>query len=76
VVRRYEAVDPGDPEFLDVGEFQSTSADPDEPEREERHVSLEAALECAGRFGAEPGRFVNESVIDDEYGDYLKRRHE
>ena len=73
VVRLYEAVDPRDPEFLDIYEFQSTAAEPDEPIEEERCATLEAALEQVRQWGGDVGRFVNEGMAGDEYGDYLPR---
>ncbi len=73
VVRLYEAVDPRDPESLDIHAFQFTAEEPDEPITEERRETLEAALELVGQWGGDPGRFVNEGMAGDEYGDYLAR---
>jgi hypothetical protein len=74
VARLHEMVESGDPDFLDVYPFQSTAEEPDEPIREERHDTLEAALHCARRWGGDLSRFVNEGMVGHEYGDYLERR--
>lgn len=72
----YEAVDPCDPEWLDVYAFQSTAEEPDEPIMEERYDDLESAIARTRVWGADPGRFVNEGMVGAEYGDYLERRSE
>jgi hypothetical protein len=59
IVRLYEACDPRDPSFLDVYEFRSTAEQPDEPIREERHDTLEAALEQVRAWGGDSAKFVN-----------------
>jgi hypothetical protein len=73
VVRLYEAVDPREPEFLDIYAFQCTAEEPDEPIKEERYEELEAALQQVRHWGGDVGRFVNEGMAGDEYGDYLAR---
>lgn len=73
VVRLYEAVDPRDPELLDIYAFQFTAEEPDEPIKEAPRETLEAALEQVRQWGGDIGRFVNEGMAADEYGDYLAR---
>jgi hypothetical protein len=73
VVRLYEAVDPRDPDFLDIYAFQFTAEESDEPIKEERHEELAAALQQAREWGGDIGRFVNQGMAGHEYGDYLAR---
>jgi hypothetical protein len=74
----YEVYDEGDEEWLDVYAFTGTDDDPDErdsPAAEHHLSTLEEALSLAQElYGADPERFVNAGVIQDEYGDYLQRR--
>jgi len=70
---RYDVFDDGNEEFLDVYSF--TPVDEDGPENpEETHPA--AATACAAaeaRFSAVSGRWVNQSLIQDEYRDDLAR---
>jgi hypothetical protein len=62
VARLYEALDPRNPEFLDIYALRFTAEEPDEPVREERHDTLEAALAQVREWGGDSGRFVNEGM--------------
>jgi hypothetical protein len=67
-----EAWDPRDPEFLDVYAFRSTAPEPDDPVSEERFEDLSTALRfVTTQWGASETRFVNEGIVQDEYGEYL-----
>jgi hypothetical protein len=68
-----EVYDPRDPEFLDVGEFQSVTAEPDEPIAEQRFTDLDTALAFATKdWGASEDRFVVEGMVGHEYEEYLR----
>jgi hypothetical protein len=71
VTRLYEAVDPRNPALLDVYAFQSTADEPGEPLQVAHHDTLDRALQQVRRWGGDGGRFVNEGMVGDEYGDYL-----
>src|SRR5690348_14768383 len=72
LVTRFEVFDEGDPEHLDIYSFSYVN--PDEPFVEHSDISTpEAALLVAReKFGADPERFVNAGVVQDEYADFLK----
>jgi hypothetical protein len=70
----YEAFDEGNENWMDVYEFGNVSGDQFEPAARHRLATLEEALALAvERYGADPARFVNPGVIQDEYRDYLMR---
>jgi adenylate kinase family enzyme len=76
VLSLYEVYDEGGEDWLDVYEFQPVG-DPDEfgLAAEHRLSTLDEAIALAvERYGASPDRFVNGSMVQDEYRDYLKRR--
>ena len=67
----YEVEDVGSEDFLDIYEFPSSDPDGD-PVVSIAADSLGAALDQASRqVAADPGRWVNAGVIQDEYQDYL-----
>ena len=74
----HQVYDEGDEDFLDVYDFTDLDGESDEgdgPAAEHHLPTLEDALSLAGElYGADPGRFVNEGMIQDEYRDYLQRR--
>ena len=74
VARLYEAIDPGTPELIDVYEFRSATGDLAMPIGYETHDNLGAALDCARRWGGDPGRCVHEGLVGLEYEEYLGRR--
>lgn len=72
VVHLHEASDLGSDTFVDVGELPSIHG---EEELETTFSSFEAALAYAvEKLGAARDRFVDESMIDDEYADFLRAR--
>lgn len=69
-----EAYDQGDESFLDVYEFTPLDDDEDH-EPVARVPTLAEALTLAQqRFGANPDRWVNAGVVQDEYLDHLRRQ--
>jgi len=76
VLRVREALDEGNPEFLDVYEFTPFDAEA-EFGIETIFATPQEAFEYAlDHLGANPHRFVGQGVIQDEYADYLKTRHD
>jgi hypothetical protein len=74
VLSYYDACDEGNEDWIDVYEFTALSADQYAPVARHRLATLEEALALAvERYGADPARFVNGGVIQDEYYDYLLR---
>ena len=77
VLSYYEALDEGREDWVDVHGFSPVSGDPDdmyEPAARHRTSTLEEALALAvERYGADPARFVNQTMIDHEYYDYVVR---
>ena len=71
---RFEAVDDGNEDFLDLYSFSPANGDwPEEPLSVHDSLAdaiLAAELSCA----ASPDRWVNQFVIQDEYRDYLPTR--
>ena len=67
----FEVCDEDDDEFLDLYSFSPASGDwPDSPVS--IHISAEEAVAEATRaFRADPTRWVNQFLIQDEYRDYL-----
>jgi hypothetical protein len=70
-VRLCRVVDEGSPEYLDVCAF--SAADPDDEFNEGRLLDttsdVDDAIAIAEAAGAEPGRWVAEGTIQDEYRD-------
>lgn len=77
VLSYYEVLDEGDEKWADVYDFSAASGDPDdngEPAARHRVPTLDEALALAReRYGADPGRFVSETMIEHEYYDYVVR---
>lgn len=77
VLSYYEVFDEGNEHWVDVYEFAPVSGDPDdhgETAARHRAATLEEALALAvQRYGADPGRFVNQTMIEHEYYDYVTR---
>jgi hypothetical protein len=77
ILKYYEVLDEGSESWVDVYEFPPVSGDPDDQgEPVTRHWlgTLEEALALAvERYGADPGRFVNQTMIGHEYHDYVLR---
>ncbi|HDY7531045.1 TPA: hypothetical protein ACGUP1_004499 [Vibrio vulnificus] len=65
----WAALDQGDQDYLDIWTFESVFSEYDEPAKETTSPNLTSA--CV-ELGIEPSKFVNESIVQDEYGDYLK----
>ncbi|MFD9727370.1 hypothetical protein [Streptomyces sp. NPDC059072] len=68
--------DAGSESFLDLGEFPPLDPDDGDDEfgrllgiAEDPLAALIAAEQCSG---AERGRWVNENVVQDEYGDFVR----
>ena len=78
VLSLHEVYDQGREDFLDLYDFTPIGDDGDEdgePAAEHRVSTLEEALALAAeRYGADPARFVNAGVVQDEYADHLARR--
>lgn len=69
----FEVLDNGGPEFLDVYEF--SPLDVDQPYGvTTTFKDARGALAFAIGAGADPGRFVNAGIVQDEYADYLSSR--
>jgi hypothetical protein len=71
---RFEVLDDGHVDFLDLYSFSPVDGDwPEEPASV--HDSSADAMQAAERFySAKPDRWVNQFVIQDEYRDYLPTR--
>ena len=70
----WEALDPRDPEWIDVYSFGSPD-DGDEPSELYQFNSLQDALaELDRHFPNVSQRFVNEGEVQEEYADYLARK--
>lgn len=67
----HEVEDVGSDDFLDVSEFPPIAEDEEVGEGEVVGTSEEpeAALQLAEALGAAPDRWVNQGVVQDEYGD-------
>ncbi|MDH0449091.1 hypothetical protein [Shewanella sp. GD04112] len=65
----WAAFDQGDQDYLDIWTFESVFGEYDEPVKEVWSPNLTSA--CV-KLGIESSKFVNESTVQDEYGDYLK----
>jgi hypothetical protein len=70
---RYDVFDDGSEEFLDVYSF--TPVEDDGPECPEQTYPdmITACAAAEARFSAVAGRWVNQSMIQDEYGDHRAR---
>ncbi|WP_420127915.1 hypothetical protein [Longimicrobium sp.] len=77
VLSVYEAYDEGGEDWLDVYAFQPVGDSDEFGLAAEHHLSTvdEAIAFAVERYGASPDRFVNGSMVQDEYRDYLSRRH-
>jgi hypothetical protein len=76
ILKYFEVYDEGDEQWADVYDFSPVSGDPDDDEPAARHrlATLEEALALAvERYGADPARFVNQTMIGHEYYDYVMR---
>ena len=72
---RYEVFDDGSEEFLDVYSFSPIEEWPETPV--ETYSDLTSACAAAeDRFSADSGRWVNQSMIQDENRDDLARQQE
>lgn len=70
----YESYDEGGEDDLDLYEFSEVDGEPGDPAAEHPCATLEEALTLARtRYGADPDRWVNEGIIQDEYQDYIAR---
>lgn len=67
----HEVFDAGSETYADVGGFGAVDEDADEPAVVAETIA-EALAIAHERFGAVPDRWVNESMIDDEYLDYRR----
>jgi hypothetical protein len=66
-----EVIDEGPENYLDLVEL--TPADPDDFPVVDEFDTIEAALAfAAAAYGALPDRYVAESMVNDEYADYLR----
>jgi hypothetical protein len=75
VLRSHETRDDGSEDFLDVHEFRPVDADaPEEGVVVGRFTDAASLLEAAAALGARPDRWVNEGLVQDEYGDLRARR--
>ncbi len=71
----WEAEDIGNAEYLDIYSFPMVGEEPDDPIERATFSELHDAITHARKvWGADPDRFVNEGVIQDEYADYLASR--
>jgi hypothetical protein len=76
ILKYFEVYDEGDEQWADVYDFSPVSGDPDDDEPAARHwlATLDEALALAvERYGADPARFVNQTMIGHEYYDYVVR---
>jgi len=72
VVSLYEAADVGSDTFFDIDAFPSIHGD---DELKATFASFEEAVAYAReKLGAAPERFVNESMMGDEYADFRRAR--
>jgi hypothetical protein len=67
----WEAIDQGSEDYLDIYTFDSPSGEYDEPVKIIQSPSLESA---ANMLGITELNFVNQGVVQDEYGSYLESR--
>lgn len=68
-----EVIDEGPENYLDLVEL--TPADPDDSPVVEDFDTIEEALAFAATaYGALPHKYVTESMVNDEYADYLHER--
>jgi hypothetical protein len=70
-VRLHRVHDEGSADFLDVYEFEplDEDEDPGEGRLVGRYSDARTALDAAAGAGAQPGRWVNGGVLQDEYVD-------
>ncbi len=74
VLSLWEAVEPKEV-FYDVWEFKGLGDEPYEPTAEHRCKTIDDALALAGTaYGANRDRWVNESMVGDEYHDFREGR--
>ena len=70
----YESYDEGGEDFLDLYAFSEIDGEQGDSAAEHPCATLDEALTLARtRYGADPERWVNEGVVQDEYQDYLTR---
>ncbi|EKO3828668.1 hypothetical protein NTE12_005130 [Vibrio harveyi] len=65
----WAAFDQGDQDYLDIWTFEGVFSEYDEPVKETTSPNLASA--CV-ELGIESSKFVNESIVQSEYSDYLK----
>jgi hypothetical protein len=71
----WEAEDVGNAEYLDIYSFPTVGDEPDHPIARASFTGLQDAIAHARTvWGADPKRFVNQGVIQDEYADYFGSR--
>ena len=71
----WEAEDVGNAEYLDIYSFPTVGEEPDEPIARATFAELHNAVTHACKvWDADPKRFVNEGIVQDEYADYLASR--
>ncbi len=71
----FEVCDDGHDEFLDLYSFSPASGDWPEAPVSAHATPDEALAEAVRAFRADPSRWVNQFLIQDEYRDYLPSRH-
>lgn len=70
----YESHDEGGEDDLDLYDFSEVDGEQGDPAAEHSCATLEEALTLARtEYGANPDRWVNEGVSQDEYRDYIAR---
>jgi hypothetical protein len=75
VLSLYESYDPQEEDFVDVYSFPELEVEQGEAAAEHTCESIEEALALArSTYGASADRWVNDGVVQDEYGDYRKRQ--
>jgi len=67
----WESLDQGDEDYLDIYSFDLLSGEYDKPAFKSIGNTLEEAVRSLGLSDI---KFVNQGVIQDEYGSYLKQR--
>jgi hypothetical protein len=76
-IRVRDVYDEGDESYLDLYDFTEVESDDDEEDDDDAPSATAASLDeaialCRDRWGADPDRWVNEGVIQDEYADLLR----
>lgn len=71
-VTLWEAEDVGNAEYVDIYSFPTMGDEPGDPIALVTFTELQDAIAHACKvWGADPKRFVNQGVVQDEYADYL-----